>query len=68
MPKKQAKEKSRFFILTGKMEPVILVDEEGNPGSFDTAQEARDSANRSMMSQAFGYRIVEMNNGVLEVE
>ena len=61
MPKKKPN-KSYFYILTGRKEPVFLVDEDGNPAASDTFEEAKASADRSMMSKAIGYIIIEMDD------
>lgn len=50
----------RFFVLSGRAEPVILVDENGDPASFSTGEEARESADRTPMCMALGYMVLEM--------
>lgn len=60
MPKKP--NKSYFYILSGRVVPVFLVDENGDPGRFDTAEAARECADRSFMSRAIGYIIIEMDD------
>ena len=59
---KQTPNRSYFYVLSGRKYPVFLTDEEGEPAACETAEEARACAERSLMSKAIGYIIIEMSD------
>lgn len=64
MPRKKPALKprtSQFYIASGRVVPVLLVDEEGEPAALDTLEQAREAAQRSFMTRAMGGVILEWN-------
>jgi len=53
---------SEFYMISGRREPVILVDEEGDPASFDSAEEAERSTSLTPMCQAMGHIVIEVDD------
>jgi len=47
--------KSYFYLLSGRIQPVFLVDENGDPAAFDTAEEAESAALTNAM--CMGHRL-----------
>jgi hypothetical protein len=52
---------SKFYVISGRNVPVLMVDEDGEPAAFDTAEEARTSASVTPMCRAMGFIVIEMN-------
>jgi len=50
---------SQFFVMSGRAEPIFLVDETGESARFDTLEAAQESARDTVMCQAFGCVIIE---------
>jgi hypothetical protein len=58
---------SWFFLLSGKVTPIFLVDADGEPAWLPTLEEAREAALRTPMCMALGYVIIEWNeHGFME--
>lgn len=53
---------SYFYLLSGRVQPVFLVDEDGEPALFNSEKEARAAALRNPMCMSIGYIIIEMDD------
>ena len=53
-----------FFVVSGKNEPVVLIDEEGSPAAYRSKEEAEAAAAASFMGQSFDYVIVECDGRI----
>lgn len=52
---------SKFYLISGRNVPVLLVDEEGEPAAFDTAEEANECASTTSMCLSMGWVVFEMD-------
>jgi len=71
MPKRRnpppRKPVSKFYLLSGRGEPVFLVNEEGESAFLDSLEAARESAMSSTMTRALGGVIIEWDdNGYVD--
>lgn len=56
---------TRFYVVSGR-EPVVLVDEAGDPAHFDSLDDALEAAASTPMCMQLGYVIIECDdNGVV---
>ena len=59
----------RYYILSGRGEPLIIQDEEGRPASFASEEAARDCAKNQMLCQASGFCVLAWDDeGLVDVE
>lgn len=57
----------KFYVLCGRHKPMFLSDETEFPTAFYTLKEAHAAIKRSLMCRAWGYAIVEWNEGFVGI-